>query len=154
MTTENELLPGGEGQDARQLARRGESPVRSVAISAVTAVMLGLFAYANAYSWKVPDAWTGAPAWIGVYLFAIAGVFVAGRWWALLPAIAPVAVNFYVHEFTRYEPPWREEGVGLSAGVAFLLFLAVAIDAAILSVGLLLRAVFEARRSRQADLSR
>jgi hypothetical protein len=81
---------------------------------------------------------------------AVLGVFLVYRWWGLLPAIAPVAVTVYLHTMTDYVAPWREESVGFSEEPVFAALFAVAailIHAAILSVGLLLRAGSEWVRS-------
>jgi hypothetical protein len=47
-----------------------------------------------------------------LYGLAIVGVFLVYRWWALLPAIAPVAAIIYLHNMTDYVAPWREEPIG------------------------------------------
>jgi hypothetical protein len=115
-----------------------------------TAVILGVFQYVQTYQWKMPGIWTGAPAWIAAYVLAIVGVFFVNRWWALLPAIVPVAVNSYIHQYTDYEPPYREEGISFSSAIP-LLILAVLFVAAVLSIGLGARALADARGSSVSD---
>jgi hypothetical protein len=77
-------------------------------------------------------------------------VFLVYRWWALLPAIAPVAVTVCLHSMTDYVSPWHEESYEVYFDPLFVLFVAESIimHAAFLSVGLLLRAVWESTRSR------
>lgn len=82
-----------------------------VAIMLATALMLGAEAYGHAFDISPPgalqDIWDHS-GWV-TYGLAVLGVFLIYRWWALLPAIAPVAVIVYLHNMTDYVPPWREE---------------------------------------------
>ncbi len=119
-----------------------------VAITSATALMLGASSYGHAFAIDLPgvlgDIWNGS-GWL-VYGLAVLGVFLTYRWWALLPAIAPVAVGVYLHTMTDYVAPWREESVGFpdEPVVALLLSLvAILMQAAVLSVGLVLRAGWE-----------
>ena len=122
-----------------------------VAITLATALVLGASSYGHAFDVNPPGVFQGIwdhSNWV-TYGLAVLGVFLVNRWWALLPAIAPVAVIVYLHNMTDYVAPWREEPVGPSSfsdePVLYLLFVTVGIliEAAILSVGLLLRAAWE-----------
>ncbi len=122
-----------------------------VAITISTALALGAFRYGHAFDINPPGVlnvfWdTG---WV-IYGLAILGVFLVYRWWALLPAIAPAAATVYLYKMTDYAPPWGEESIGDSdQPVVYALFVigGILLEAAILSVGLLLRAAWEFVRS-------
>ncbi|HWA53975.1 MAG TPA: hypothetical protein VG816_07370 [Solirubrobacterales bacterium] len=122
-----------------------------VAIMLATALVLGAEAYAHAFDISPPGVLQGIWShsnWV-TYGLAIFGVFLSYRWWALLPAIAPAAVIVYLHNMTDYVSPWREEPIGPSNlsddPVLYVLFVLVgiALQAAFLYVGLLLRAAWE-----------
>jgi hypothetical protein len=126
-----------------------------VVIMLATALVLGADAYGHAFDISPPGALQGIwdhSNWV-IYGLAILGVFLIYRWWALLPAIAPVAVIVYLHNMTDYVSPWREEPVGPSSfsdqPALYVLFMlaGIALQAAFLSVGLLLRATWEWVRS-------
>ena len=117
-------------------------------IALATALALGAFAYGSAFAISPPgvlgEIWDGS-GWL-IYGVSIFGVFLVYRWWAVLPAIAPVAVTVYLHNMTDYVAPWREESIGASdQPVVYILFViaAIVLQAAILGVGLLLRAAWE-----------
>jgi len=124
-----------------------------VAITVATALALGASTYGQEFDISPPgvlqDFW-GASVWVLLGL-AVLGVFAVYRWWALLPAIAPLAVMTYLYNLTDYVAPYRGEMIiRLSDGPAAYVFLAtlsVGLTAAILSVGLLLRAGWEWIRS-------
>jgi hypothetical protein len=125
-----------------------------VAITLATALALGAFAYGSAYAIRPPgalgDIWHSS-GWV-VYGLAIVGVFFVYRWWALLPAIAPIAVTAYINTMTDYVYPWRSESIGSPnepVGYVFLLLLAIFLHAAFLALGLLLRAAWESVRSKR-----
>jgi hypothetical protein len=125
-----------------------------VAITLATAFVLGASAYGHAFDVSLPGvlqgAWDGS-GWI-IYGLAVLGVFLVYRWWALLPAIAPVAVIVGLHNLTDYVSPWREESFGSpDQPVVYVMFAigGIVLQAAFLSVGLLLRAVWEWVRSRR-----
>lgn len=132
-----------------------------VALMLGTALMLGADAYGHAFDISPPGALQGI--WdhsnLVIYGLAVLGVFLIYRWWALLLAIAPVAVIVYLHNMTDYVPPWREEPVGPSGfsdqPVLYVLFVlaGIALQAAFLSVGLLLRAAWEWVHSRRSESS-
>jgi hypothetical protein len=112
----------------------------------VSALLLGAVSYGHAYNVE-PSGLLGdlcRASWL-VYIFAISAAFIVYRWWALLPAIAPVAVTVYLHAATDYVAPWREEPVESSHPAVFvvLVLAAIALQAAILAVGLLLRLAWE-----------
>jgi hypothetical protein len=129
-----------------------------MAITIATALLLGASSYAHSFDLHLTGTlgslWSNVSGWV-VYGLAIIAVFLVYRWWALLPAIAPVAVSVYLYNLTDYEPPWRDEYAGGFSGAAyvFLVILGIALQAAVLSIGLLLRAGWEklsAQRSRRA----
>ncbi len=132
-----------------------------VAIMLATALVLGADAYGHAFNISPPDALQGI--WdhsnLVIYGLAILSVFLIYRWWALLPAIAPAAVTVYLYNMTDYVPPWREESIGPSSfsdqPALYVLFVlaGIALEAAFLSVGLLLRAVWEWVRSKRRESS-
>jgi hypothetical protein len=123
-----------------------------VAITLGTALVLGASTYGHASDISLPgvlqDIWD-ASEWM-LYGLAVVGVFLVYRWWALLPAIAPIAVTIYLHSMTDYVSPWGE-GEGFSVAPLFILLVIVAIviQAAVLAVGLLLRVVWESVRSKR-----
>jgi hypothetical protein len=129
-----------------------------VAATVATALLLGAFSYANSFDLHLTGTlgslWSHA-SWLVVYGLAIIAVFLVYRWWALLPALAPAAVGVYLYSLTDYEPPWRDEYAGGFSGAAYVLLviLGIVLQAAMLSIGLLLRAgweKFSARRSSPA----
>lgn len=124
-----------------------------VAITLATALVLGASTYGHAFDISPPgvlqDIWDDSE-WM-LYGLAIVGVFFVNRWWALLPAIAPVAVTVYLHSMTDYVSPWHEdEDLSISPLFFLLVIGAIVMRAAFLSIGLLLRAVWESVRSNAA----
>lgn len=87
-----------------------------LAIALATALVLGASTYGHAFDISPPgvlqDIWDDS-YWV-IYGLAVFGVFLVYRWWALLPAVAPVAVVVYLHNMTDYVSPWREEAPGSS----------------------------------------
>jgi 2-polyprenyl-3-methyl-5-hydroxy-6-metoxy-1,4-benzoquinol methylase len=85
-----------------------------IAIVALATLMLAVTEYGSAMSVGNPgdaaDIWRVAE--IAAFGLAVVGVFLVDRWWALLPAIAPSAVIFYLYVFTAYSTPWDSESVG------------------------------------------
>jgi hypothetical protein len=122
-----------------------------VAITVISSLLLGAVSYGRAYDIEPPglvgDIWRAS--WI-VYIYAIVAVFVVYRWWALLPAIAPVAVTVYLHLATDYVGPWSTESIGSNHPAVYVLLalVSVGVRAAILSVGLLLRLAWEELHTR------
>jgi hypothetical protein len=121
-------------------------------ITLATTLLLGAATYGHAFDFSPPgvlqDIWDSSE-WM-LYGLAVVGVFWVYRWWALLPAIAPVVVTIFLHSMTDYVSPWGEdEGVSLTPLFILLVITAIVIQAAILSVGLLLRAVWESVRSKR-----
>jgi hypothetical protein len=126
-----------------------------VAITLASALMLGASTYGHAFEVDVHgflhDLWYG-PLEAIVLGLAVFAAFLVYRWWALLPALAPAVVTVFLHHMTDYASPWHED---LYAGltdeplllVLFLVF-GVAVYAACLSTGLLLRALWEWLRSK------
>ena len=130
-----------------------------VAISLATALVLGASTYGNALDISLPgvlqDIWDHG--WV-IDGLAILGVFLVYRWWALLPAIAPAAVILYLQIMTDYVEPWHGDAIGSidfsGQPVLYVLvaIVGIALQAAVLSVGLLLRAAWERVRSgRRGD---
>jgi hypothetical protein len=128
---------------------------RRIAITAAVALLLGAETYARSFDLDLPgllaDVWYG-PSGLFVYGLSILGVALVYRWWALLPALAPLAVGVYLRELTDYTYPWHEDlyasPLENPAGFLFLAALGVGYNAAWLSLGLLLRAVWEAVAGR------
>jgi len=126
-----------------------------VAITLATALVLGASTYGHAFDVSPPgvfsDIWHDSE-WI-VFAFAVFGVFLVYRWWALLPAIAPVAVMVCLHGMTDYVSPWHEESYAGFSNPLFILWVlgAIIMYAAFLSLGLLLRAAWESIRSRHRE---
>jgi hypothetical protein len=122
-----------------------------VAITVAIALLLGASTYGHAFDIDPPGVlsylWHEGE-WI-TFGLAILGVFLVFRWWALLPAIAPVAVTVYLHSMTDYVPPWHEESYDTFSNPLFVLLVigGILLQAAFLAVGLLLRAIWESVRS-------
>ncbi len=79
------------------------------AITLATALPLGAFAYGRAFDSPpvvLGDIWDHG-GWVVIYGLSVLGVFFVYRWWALLPAIAPIAVTVYIHTMTDYVDPGR-----------------------------------------------
>ncbi len=132
------------------------------AITLATALVLGASAYGHAFDLNLPgalgDIWSSGYWNLTIYGLAILGVFFVYRWWALLPAIAPVAVPVYLYNMTDYVPPWQGESLGLPSRLSeqpglyvLLVIIAIVLQLVFLSVGLLLRAVRERVRSRHRE---
>jgi len=127
-----------------------------IAITVVTTLALGASTYGHAFEVDPPgvlrDIWYGDLEAI-LFGLAIFGVFLVYRWWALLPAIAPAAVTVYLHHMTDYVYPFHEDFYeNFSANPLLLVLFAIVwigLLAAILSIGLLLRALWEAVRARR-----
>lgn len=126
-----------------------------VAITLATALLLGASTYGYAFDINLPGVLQGIwdhSNWV-IYGLAVLGVFLVHRWWALLPAIAPAAVTVYLHNMTDYVEPWHGDAIGTfdfsDQPVLYVLFViaGIVLQAAILSVGLLLRAAWERVRS-------
>lgn len=120
-------------------------------ITLTTALLLGASAYGHASDISPPgvlrDVWDGSEALL--YGLAVVGVFWVYRWWALLPAIAPVVVTICLHSMTDYVSPWGEgEGFSLTPLFMLLIIMAIVVQAAILATGLLMRAAWESIRSK------
>ena len=77
-----------------------------------------------------------AVGWVCLFL-PILAVALVNRWWALLIALVPLGVEFYLHEATDYVYPFHEDPYPalVITGTGFLL--------AIYSLGFLLRAAFD-----------
>jgi hypothetical protein len=126
--------------------REGMSNRTRIAITAAVALLLGADAYAYAFDHDfspglVRDLWFG-PLQAIVYGVAIVGVFLVYRWWALIPALAPLAVEVYLHEMTDYVYPFHEDPYPV------LVVFATPMVVVFLGVGLLLRALWEVIRPR------
>lgn len=128
-----------------------------VAITVVTTLALGASTYGQAFDFSPPGVLQGI--WDVsdgvIYGLAILGVFLVYRWWALLPAIAPAAVTVYLQSMTDYVEPWHGDAIGTfdfsDQPVLYVMFVigGILLEAAFLSIGLLLRAGWEwIRRGR------
>jgi hypothetical protein len=130
-----------------------------VAITLATALMLGADAYGHAFDISLPGALQGIwdhSNWV-IDGLAILGVFLVYRWWALLPAIAPAAVLVYIQNMTDYVEPWHGDAIDpirfSDQPVLYVLvvIVGIALQVAVLSVGLLLRAAWERVRSGRRE---
>jgi hypothetical protein len=120
-----------------------------VAITVASALALAVTHYGNA--WTVGDPGLGRDLWgwsvLAAYVLAIVGVFLVDRWWALLPAVAPLAASFYLYNFTDYVYPWESESISVNGGLGIVLIvLAIGFQAAVLSIGFLPRRVWDVGR--------
>jgi hypothetical protein len=120
-----------------------------VAITIASALALGITHYGS--TWTAGDPGLARDLWRwsvpAAYGFAIFGVFLVDRWWALLPAFAPLAAGVYLYNFTDYVYPWESESIAVSGPAGIVLFaLGVGIQAAVLSIGFLPRRVWDAGR--------
>jgi hypothetical protein len=132
-----------------------------VAITVATALLLGADAYGHAFEISMPgvlqNIWDHSN--LVIYALSVLGVFLVYRWWALLPAIAPAAVMLYLNTMTDYVEPWHGDAIGSidfsDQPVLYVLLVPVgiALQAAFLSVGLLLRAAWERGHSRRRESS-
>lgn len=118
-----------------------------IGITAVAALALGVATYGAAMSPPGRDIWEWSE--LAAFGLALVAVFLVNRWWALLPAFVPSAVTFYLYTFTSYSTPWDSESIGnpdQPVTYAILLLFVVALEAAVLSIGFLLRLVWNAGR--------
>jgi hypothetical protein len=123
-----------------------------VAITVGAALVLGATTYGHHFLLYPPgvlgDLWeVSLPI---AYGLAIVGAFIVNRWWALLPAVVPAAIDFYLYNLTDYTPPWNEEAiVDPSEPIAYGLYvlMGIVLMAAPLALGLLARWVWD-RASR------
>jgi hypothetical protein len=115
-----------------------------VAITAAIALVLGVTAYLDAIDLDPPGAldvvWR---IWrVASFALAIFGVFLVYRWWALLAAIAPVAVWACIYNLTDLIAPQSDSEWDFSDHpLLYCLYTVVAVflQGALLAVGLLLR---------------
>jgi hypothetical protein len=120
-----------------------------------TALVLAASTYGHAFDISLPgvlqNIWDHGN-WV-IDGLAVLGVFLVYRWWALLPAIAPAAVIVYLHNMTDYVEPWHGDALGpvtfSDQPALYVLFVigGIVLQAAVLSIGLLLRAAWEWARS-------
>lgn len=112
-----------------------------VAITCVAALLIGAYAYGNAF-----DLDRAAILGTILYSTALTWAFVAlpvltvalvNRWWVLSVALVPLAILFFLHSATDYVYPYHEDPYPAItvAGTVFLL--------GISSLGFLLRALFD-----------
>jgi hypothetical protein len=119
-----------------------------IGITVIAALALGVTEYGARMSPPGRDIWEWSE--LAAYGLAVAAVFLVNRWWALLPAAVPSAVTFYLYTFTSYSTPWDNESLGnpdQPVTYAIVLLFVVAFEAAVLSVGFLLRWIWNAVRN-------
>lgn len=111
------------------------------AIFIVAVLVVGAYTYASAFDLERNGAlgtivFSAAADW-AFFVLPVLAVALVNRWWALSLALAPLAVEFYLHEATDYVYPFHEDPYPALVifGTGFLL--------AIYSFGFLLRAVFD-----------
>lgn len=126
----------------RKLSNKTRAAITLATALALGAVTYGGMLHSNGV-WGVSNS--------VVHLLAVVGVFVVYRWWALLPALVPSLVGVYVRDFTDYVEPTQRLTLDLSGPFWFvtLIALAILIQAAILAVGLLARALWERRDTKR-----
>ncbi|HEX5929434.1 MAG TPA: hypothetical protein VFY48_08575 [Solirubrobacterales bacterium] len=141
-----------------------------IAITAATALAFGVQTYADAREVAllgIPvEIWQSSALKLALLVLPVLGVFLVNRWWAVLPALVPTAVMAWLYA-TGYDPPWSggdafgtpwEEDPFESPEAALLwavlASLAVSIQAAILSLGLLPRAGWKWIRSKHLGADR
>jgi hypothetical protein len=111
-----------------------------VAITCVTALLIGAFAYGNAFDLHGTTLGTtlysSALTWV-LFVLPVLAVAVVNRWWALSIAFVPFAVSAFLHSATDYAYPYHEDPYPALAffGTAFLL--------SVYSLGFLLRILFD-----------
>ena len=113
-------------------------------ITLASTLALGVAHYGQAMSIETPAHGQGLWGWgiLAATALAIVGVALVDRWWALLPAAVPSAVSFYLYHLTNYSTPWDSESIGNPSEpvfYVFLLLLGIALQAAVLALGFLLR---------------
>lgn len=127
-----------------------------IAVTLATALLLSATAYGNAVDISPPgvldDIWHSSAFAVIMAGLPILTVFLVYRWWALLVALAPVVVGICLYVTGYVSPPEREE-IDLSSLPWYLIGGIVLLEtlgtAAFLSLGLLLRWVYERVRSRR-----
>lgn len=121
-----------------------------VAITVASAVALAVTQYGEGSVRSLGDPGLERDIWGGsvlaAYGLAVVGVFFVNRWWALLPALVPMATGLYLEYLTDYTYPWESESIRPSGRLGFLVlpFFSIAFFAAMLSIGLLARRVWDA----------
>jgi hypothetical protein len=115
------------------------SKLGRVAITCVTALLIGAFSYGNALDIDQTGILgsilhSTVLTW-AFFALPILTVALVNRWWALSIALVPLAVEFFLHSATDYVYPYHEDPYPalVVAGTVFLL--------GISSLGFLLRAV-------------
>ncbi|HEY5708716.1 MAG TPA: hypothetical protein VIS51_04925 [Solirubrobacterales bacterium] len=117
------------------------SNLSRVAITCVAALLIGAYAYGNAFDLDRTATlgtvlYSTALTW-AFFALPVLTVALVNRWWALSVALVPLAVGFFLHSATDYAYPYHEDPypVITIAGTVFLL--------GISSLGFLLRALFD-----------
>lgn len=115
------------------------SKLGHVAITCVTALLIGAFSYGNALDIDrtgiLGSILHSAVLTWAFFALPILIVALVNRWWALSIALVPLAIEFFLHSATDYVYPYHEDPypVLVVAGTVFLL--------GVSSLGFLLRAV-------------
>ncbi len=127
-----------------------------VAITLAIALLLGAQTYGDVVDFSPPgvlgDVWRSSAFALIMAGLAIFGVFLVYRWWVLLAALAPVVVGTCLYATGYVSSPEGEE-IDLSSLpwplIGGIMLLEAILVAASLSLGLLLRWVWERVRSRR-----
>lgn len=111
-------------------------------ITLASALALAVTHYGQAMNIATPGLERQIWDWsvLAAYALALVGVALVNRWWALLPAVVPMAVNYYLYNFTDYSTPWDSESIQVTGLVGLILLIfVIAVQAGFLSLGFLLR---------------
>ena len=121
-----------------------------IAITVAAALALGVTHYGSVLTDGDPGLVSQVWNWsfIAAYVLAIVAVFFVDRWWALLPAFAPLVTGLYIELGTNYVSPWAGEEIraSLDGGYIVLAALGVGLQVAFLSIGFLPRRVWDLGR--------
>ena len=120
-----------------------------VAITVLTALLLGADTYANAFDLDRDGtlaAIAHSPVLGGtLLLLLVLSTALVNRWWVLSVALVPFAVLFYLHEATDYNYPFHEDPYPALSLTGMVFYLAIA------SLGFLVRLF--AKRIRETLLT-
>jgi hypothetical protein len=117
-----------------------------IGITLASGLALGVTAYGSTLTSAEPGM-TPHQIWhwaaFGAYALALIAVALVDRWWALLPVAVPMAVSVYIYSATDFSTPWENESLHPTTAAWFVLVpVAIALQAAFLSLGFLLRRIW------------